>query len=73
MATPGGPVVSFTRMADGTREDSEMLADLDEEFAASTADRVLAHLRKLSGSLAGYRTAPAPASRIRKSRRVGSL
>ncbi|WP_425153843.1 HD domain-containing protein [Candidatus Palauibacter sp.] len=55
MATPSGPVVSFTRMADGTREDYELLADLEEEFAAGTADRVLAHLRELSGSMGGYK------------------
>ena len=51
---PSGPVVSFTRMADGTREDYELLDHLEEEFAAGTADRVLAHLRDLSGSLSGY-------------------
>ena len=51
---PGGPVVSFTRMADGTREDYELLARLEDEFAAGTADRVLEHLRGLSGSVAGY-------------------
>ena len=51
---PSGPVVSFTRMADGTREDYELLDHLEEEFAAGTADRVLAHLRHLSGSLSGY-------------------
>ncbi len=55
MATPSGPVVSFTRMVDGTREDYEMLADLEDEFAAGTADRVLAHLRQLSGSMGGYK------------------
>ncbi|WP_420441967.1 HD domain-containing protein [Candidatus Palauibacter sp.] len=47
--------MSFTRMADGTREDYEMLADLEDEFAAGTADRVLAHLRQLSGSMGGYK------------------
>ncbi|WP_420449811.1 HD domain-containing protein [Candidatus Palauibacter sp.] len=52
---PSDPVVSFTRMADGTREDYEMLAGLEEEFAAGTADRVLAHLRELSGSMGGYK------------------
>ncbi|MXX36084.1 MAG: peptidase, partial [Gemmatimonadetes bacterium] len=46
--------MSFTAMADGTREDYELLDRLEEEFAAGTADRVLAHLRELSGSLAGY-------------------
>ena len=52
---PDNPRVSFTRMADGTREDYELLDHLEEEFAAGTADRVLAHLRELSGSLSGYR------------------
>ena len=51
---PNNPKVSFTRMADGTREDYELLDRLEEEFAAGTADRVLAHLRGLSGSLSGY-------------------
>ena len=50
-----GPVVSFTRMEDGTREDYEMLADLEEEFAGGAADRVLAHLRELTGSMGGYK------------------
>ena len=52
-----GPTVSFTSMADGTREDYELLARFEEEFAAGTADRVLAQLRQLSGSLAGYQVA----------------
>ena len=51
---PNNPKVSFTSMADGTREDYELLDRLEEEFAAGTADRVLAHLRELSGSLSGY-------------------
>ncbi|MCZ0936579.1 MAG: peptidase [Gemmatimonadetes bacterium] len=53
-AEPGGPVVSFTRMEDGTREDYELLSRLEDDFAADTADRVLAHLRQLSGSVGGY-------------------
>ena len=51
---PSGPTVSFTSMADGTREDYELLDRLEEEFVAGTADRVLAHLGELSGSMAGY-------------------
>ncbi len=51
---PSGPVVSFTRMEDGTREDYELLSRLEDEFAADTADRILAHLRQLSGSVGGY-------------------
>ena len=54
MARSNGPTVSFTRMADGTREDYELLERFEEEFAAGTADRVLAHLRELSDSVAGY-------------------
>ncbi len=54
MDQPNGPTVSFTRMADGTREDYELLARLEEEFAAGTADRVLALLRQLTDSVAGY-------------------
>ena len=59
MATPsparGDPVVRFTRMEDGTREDYELLSRLEDDFAAETAGRVLAHLRQLSGSVGGYR------------------
>ncbi len=54
MPEPTAPMVSFTSMADGTREDYELLDELEEEFVAGTADRVLAHLRELAGSLAGY-------------------
>ena len=52
---PGGPTVSFTRMADGTREDYELLERFEDEFAAGTADRVLALLGQLSDSVAGYK------------------
>ena len=55
MNQPNSPVVSFIHMADGTREDYQLLARLEDEFAAGTADRVLAHLRELSGSVGGYR------------------
>ena len=46
--------VSFTSMASGTREDYELLEQLEAEFAAGTAERVLDQLRGLAGSLAGY-------------------
>lgn len=49
------PTVTFTSMADGTREDYELLDKLEAEFAASTADRVLDQLRGLAGSLGGYK------------------
>ena len=49
------PTVSFTSMAAGTREDYELLARLEAQFASSAADRVLEQLRGLAGSLAGYK------------------
>ena len=54
IATQSAPTVSFTTMAEGTREDYELLARFEEDFAAGLADRVLAQLRALAGSLAGY-------------------
>ncbi len=54
-AQSAAPTVSFTSMAAGTRKDYELLERLEAEFAASTADRVLGQLRRLAGSLAGYR------------------
>ena len=48
-------VVSFTSMAAGTRADYQLLERLETQFAAQTADRILEHLRRLAGSLAGYR------------------
>ena len=47
--------VAFTSMAEGTREDYELLERLEARFAAGTADRVLAQLRGLADSLSGYR------------------
>lgn len=47
--------VSFTRMEDGTREDYLMLIKHEKEFMAQTADRVLAQLDLLKGSLDGYK------------------
>ena len=44
-------VVAFTSMAEGAREDYELLGRLEANFAAGTADRVLEMLR----ALAGYR------------------
>ena len=53
-AASSAPVVSFTTMAEGTREDYELLGRFEEEFAAQLGDRVLAQLRALEGSLSGY-------------------
>ncbi len=47
--------VAFTSMAEGTREDYELLERLEAKFAEDTADRVLAQLGGLAGSLSGYR------------------
>lgn len=47
--------VSFTRMEDGTREDYMMLVEHEKTFMAQTADRVLAQLNLLQGSLDGYK------------------
>ena len=38
--------VSFTAMKDGTREDYEILAELEKPFLALTADRILKELRQ---------------------------
>ncbi|MDA7427631.1 HD domain-containing protein [Primorskyibacter aestuariivivens] len=47
--------VSFTAMKDGTREDYEMLAELEKPFHAMTADRVLDELRRAGEqTLEGY-------------------
>ena len=47
--------VSFTTMAEGIREDYELLEELEAKFAEGTADRVLAQLRGLARSLSGYK------------------
>jgi predicted HD phosphohydrolase len=46
--------VSFTRMADGTREDYELLARHGAEYAATLPERLLAALDALKHSFAGY-------------------
>ncbi len=46
--------VSFTRMEDGTKEDYEILAKHEAAYFGATADRVMAHLELLKGSVAGY-------------------
>lgn len=48
-------VVNFSHMKDGTRDDYTLLHELETEFAAGTADRLLEGLRGLSRSLAGYK------------------
>jgi len=46
--------VSFTRMADGTREDYELLARYEVEYTAALPDRLLAALDALKRSFPGY-------------------
>jgi len=47
--------VSFTRMADGTRADYELLERFEESYIAGLPERILAALRKLDSGLSGYR------------------
>lgn len=47
--------VSFTRMADGTADDYELLARREEEQIETLPDRLLAAVRALEHSYAGYR------------------
>lgn len=48
--------VSFTQMKDGTREDYELLEELEKPYLAGTADRVLKELAaQADETLAGYK------------------
>ncbi len=48
--------VSFTQMKDGTRQDYELLRDLEAPYIAGTADRLLQELaRQGEETLAGYK------------------
>ncbi len=47
--------VSFTRMADGTKEDYEFFQKLEEEFIKGLPDRLLAALNELKHSFSGYK------------------
>ncbi|MDB6091306.1 MAG: peptidase [Gammaproteobacteria bacterium] len=62
-----GPMVSFRRMQDGTREDYLLLDRSEREYAVGLPDRVLDALRKLDHSLQGY-----PVSRLGHSLQVAS-
>jgi len=46
--------VSFTRMADGTREDYELLERLEAPYVAALPDRLLAAVDALEHSFSGY-------------------
>ena len=48
--------VNFTAMKDGTREDYQLLAELEKPFLSLTADRVLSELREAgNATLEGYK------------------
>jgi predicted HD phosphohydrolase len=47
--------VKFTRMKDGDREDYAFLSEHEIEYAAGTADRLLAAMVDLDKSLSGYK------------------
>jgi predicted HD phosphohydrolase len=47
--------VKFTQMKDGDREDYEFLTRHETEFAAGTADRLMAAMVDLDQSLSGYK------------------
>jgi predicted HD phosphohydrolase len=47
-------IVSFRRMADGTKEDYELLDRSEREYALGLPDSILASLQKLDHSLEGY-------------------
>ena len=48
--------VSFTAMADGTREDYEMLAEREKIYVAGTADRLITELRsQANDTMTGYK------------------
>lgn len=52
----GNKTVSFTQMKDGTKDDYLLLAELEKEFHAMTADRILAELeRHGEATLEGYK------------------
>jgi predicted HD phosphohydrolase len=46
--------VSFTRMADGTKEDYELLGAAEERFCETLPDRLLDAVEQLQHSLSGY-------------------
>ncbi len=47
--------VSFTRMEDGSKEDYILLAQLENEHTAGTAERALEQLLRLKDSFSGYK------------------
>lgn len=48
-------IVSFTKMAEGTREDYEMLEKIEHDYAQALPGRILSALEKLKSSYGGYK------------------
>src|ERR1700709_1845175 len=48
------PTVSFTAMADGTKQDYELLDRRDAEYTERLPDRLLAAVQALEHSITGY-------------------
>ena len=56
MKTESARTVSFVEMKSGTKEDYELLADMEKPYHALTADRVLAEMtRQGDDTLSGYK------------------
>ena len=47
--------VDFTRMEDGTRDEYEFLDQMEDQFKAGLAERILISLRNLENSISGYK------------------
>jgi predicted HD phosphohydrolase len=60
-------IVGFRRMEDGTREDYLLLEEAEREFVGRLPDRLLATLKGLDDSLAGY-----PVTRLEHSLQVAT-
>jgi len=50
----GSPIVTFTRMDQGTAEDYALLDELAKPYIAKTGERVLAYLENIAGGFPGY-------------------
>ncbi|HMK86833.1 MAG TPA: HD domain-containing protein [Steroidobacteraceae bacterium] len=54
MAQHSNPIVAFTQMKDGTREDYELLEVYERDYLRDLPQRILTALGQLSAGLAGY-------------------
>jgi predicted HD phosphohydrolase len=53
-ASPLSPIVGFTQMKDGTREDYELLEIYERDYLAELPRRIMASLQALEHGLGGY-------------------